>query len=71
MFDRPVAQFVAGALLGVIASFSISLALIAVVAAVAIVVLVGLAWKSSPALAGGLCGFGLTWLVVIGSRDTY
>jgi hypothetical protein len=65
MFDRPIPRFVAGALLGFVASFSISFGLIAVVAAIAVVVLVGVAWKSYAAVAGGLMGIGLAWLVFL------
>lgn len=68
--DHPVTRFAIGALLGVLASFSISFGLIAVVAAFAVVVLVGIAWKSHAALSGGLCAFGLTWLVLIGTTYT-
>jgi hypothetical protein len=63
MFDRPMARFVACAFLGVIASFSISFGLIAAVVAVAVVVLVGVAWKSYAAISAGLMGIGLAWLV--------
>lgn len=63
--DQPVARFAIGLLLGAIASFSISFGLLAVVASFAAVVVVGIAWRSHAALSGGLCGFVLTWLVVI------
>ncbi len=65
--DQPVARFAIGALLGLLASFSISFGLVLVIAAFAAVVLVGIAWRSHAALSGGLCAFGLTWLVLIGS----
>ena len=62
MLDRPLARFVAGALLGIVASFSISFGLVAAVGAVAAVVLVGVAWRSYAAVAAGLMGIGLAWL---------
>ena len=61
--ERPIARFAVAALLGLIASFSISFGFIAAVAAFAAVLLFGIAWKSYAALSGGLCAFGLTWLV--------
>lgn len=66
MFDRPIGQFVAAALFGVVASFSISLSLIATIAAFVGVVLVGIAWRSLAAVAGGTMGWGLTWVVLAG-----
>ena len=68
--ERPIAKFGIGGLLGVIASFSISFGLIALVAAFCVVVLFGIAWRSYAALVGGLIGFGGTWLVVGGSTYT-
>lgn len=64
MTRRP-AQFVAGLLLGYAASFAMSLGLIAIVAAVVLVVAVGLVMPRFTALAGGLLGIGGTWLVLL------
>jgi hypothetical protein len=64
--ERPIVKLAVGALLGFVASFSISLGLIAAVVAFALTVLFGVAWRSFAALAGGLMGMGLTWLVFAG-----
>ncbi len=65
--ERAIAKLAIGGLLGVVAAFSISFGLMAVVGAFAVVVVFGIAWRSHAALCGSLCGFGLTWLVVGGS----
>ncbi len=64
MTPRP-AQFIGGLLLGFLASFAMSLGLIAVAAAVVLLVAVGLALPRFAALAGGLIGIGGTWLVLL------
>ena len=67
MLEDPLVKFAVGALLGVIASFSISLGLVSLFFAVALVVLFAMAWRSRAALAGGMGGWGLTWLVIGGT----
>jgi hypothetical protein len=61
--ERPIVKLAVGTLLGFVASLSISLGVIAALVAFALTVLFGVAWRSFAALAGGLMGMGLTWLV--------
>ena len=68
--DRPVVRFALGAILGGLASLTISLNLILFIVAAALTVIVPLWIRSAIALSGALCGFGATWLVVIGSGYT-
>jgi len=70
MLERPVVKFAIGGLLGGVASLSISVALMAFIAAAALALLFGIASRSYSVLCGVLCGFGLTWLVLIGSNYT-
>lgn len=60
-------KFAAGGLLGGLASLTISVGLMAFIATVALALLVGVASRSYSVPSGALCGFGLTWLVLIGS----
>lgn len=61
---RGSAQFAVGVLLGFVAAFAIVFGLMAAVAAVAVVVVVGLLMPRFAALAGGSLGIGGTWLVL-------
>ncbi len=54
-------RFIAGLLLGVIGSLSISLGLIATVLVFALVLLAGVAIRSFAILSGALIGWGLAW----------
>lgn len=56
-----------GALLGGVASLSVSFGPMALIAMVALALLLGFASRSHAVVSGVLCGFGLTWLVLIGS----
>lgn len=57
-------HFGLGLLLGIIASFAISLNLILAVVAVVVVILIGLRMPRFATLAGGLIGVGGTWFVL-------
>jgi hypothetical protein len=64
MPDRPLAKFSLAALLGLLTPIADSIGPIAVMAAIAIVLVVALAWRSYAALAGGLIGIGVGWLAL-------
>ena len=64
---RPAATFVLGAILGALVSLTISLNLILFIVAATLTVIVPLWMRSAIALSGASCGFGLTWLIVIGT----
>ena len=68
--DRPVVRFALGAILGGLASLTISFGPLALILMVALALLLGFAARSPAVFSGVLCGFGLTWLVVIGSGYT-
>jgi hypothetical protein len=61
------AVFLAGLALGALSSLSISLGLIALVAAVVLLAFVGTVSRSAPVIAGTLIGWGVSWIVLIGS----
>jgi hypothetical protein len=63
MSERPLIRFGAGALLGVFASFSISIGLYAIVLAIAVILLVGVRWRSPALLAGSFIAIGVMWAV--------
>jgi hypothetical protein len=63
MIRRSLGIFGAGAFAGVVAALSISLGLVAAIAALAIVVLACVVSRSHAALSGGLIGIGTTWLL--------
>jgi hypothetical protein len=67
MSDRPLVRFGAGLLLGFVASFSIALGPLAALALFAFLLLIAVSNRRVEFLAGGLVGWGLTWIVVIGS----
>ena len=69
--ERPIVKFAMGGLLGGLASLSISFGPMALLASVALALLFGFASRSYAGLSGVLCGFGLTWLVLIGSNYTH
>ena len=56
-----------GGLLGGLASLMISVGLMVFVGTTALALLVGIGSRSRSVLSGVLCGFGATWLVLIGS----
>lgn len=64
---RPsLVRFVGGIVLGLIASFSISVGLVPLVAAILAVALVAVVSRSGPLLAGALLGWDGTWLFLVG-----
>jgi len=66
--NRPVARFAVGAVLGFLSAISIVGGMFLVfVPAVALVCLAIALMRSVAALAGALCAFGLTWVLLIGS----
>ena len=69
--ERPIVKFAMGGLLGGLASLSISFGPMALLASVALALFVAFLWRSYLVLSGVLCGFGLTWLVLIGSNYTH
>jgi hypothetical protein len=62
-----VALFLAGVALGVLGSLSISVGLIGLVAAVVLLAFVGTVLRSAPMVAGTFIGWGVSWIVLIGS----
>ena len=65
---RPIATFAVAALLGACLSLSISVALLAIVAAIGAVFLIGYAWRSLTALGGAIFGWGTCWFLLSGSN---
>src|SRR5688500_10987998 len=65
---RPIATFAVAALLGAFLSLSISVALVAIVAAIAGVFLIGYAWRNLTARGGAIFGWGMCWFLLIGSN---
>jgi hypothetical protein len=64
---RPsIVRFVAGAVLGTIASLSISFGLVSLVAAFVGIVLFAVLSRSASFLAGSLVGWGAAWLFLVG-----
>ncbi len=68
--ERPSVKFALGAILGGLASLTISVGLMPFIVTVGGVLFVGIAARSHAVFSGLLCGFGLTWLVLIGSNYT-
>ncbi|MEX2547398.1 MAG: hypothetical protein WD830_06360 [Chloroflexota bacterium] len=68
--DLPIVRFAIGGLLGGLASLAISFGPFALIVVVALALLLGFASRSHAVVSGVLCGFGLTWLVLIGSGYT-
>ncbi|MGI8929078.1 MAG: hypothetical protein ACR2H0_06410 [Candidatus Limnocylindrales bacterium] len=70
MFERPIVKFAMGAILGGLAALTISVGLMPFIVTLAFALVVAVAWRAHSVFAGVLCGFGLTWLVIIGSTYT-
>jgi hypothetical protein len=64
ILDRQVGRFFLGVILGMIAGLSVSLGILFVVAALALIVALGLSAPRYAFLAGGLIGLGGEWLVL-------
>jgi len=61
-----VRRFLAGLLLGSVGSLSLSIGLIPLLVAAALLLALGVALRSLEVMAGSLVGWGVTWLVLIG-----